>query len=206
MSKDKKKFKTTNYNSNKFTKKYNLKWTINITIWTFFLAIILNISSEAILNNVATSLSFIVLLIIIIFGVVADTVGIAVTAASDKPFHAMAADKVDGAKFAIRLLKNAGQVSNFCNDVIGDICGILSGAAGASIIVNLNITSFSIPRSVLTVALSGFVAATTVGGKSLGKDVAINNSHTIVFNTARILNFVYKRTGLDIIPSLKGKK
>ncbi len=206
LSKDKKNSKASNDDYNKLSKKYNFKWIINITIWTFFLAIIINVSSEAVLNNASTHFSFILLLIIIFLGVAADTVGIAVTAASDKPFHAMAADRVEGSKFAIKLLRNAGQVSNFCNDVIGDICGILSGVAGASIIVNMDITSLSISRTVLTVVLSGFVAAATVGGKALGKDIAINNSHKIVFNTARVLNFIHKKTGIEIIPSSKGKK
>ena len=33
------------------------------------------------------------------------------------------------------LVKNADKVSSVLNDVIGDVCGILSGAAGASIVV-----------------------------------------------------------------------
>lgn len=186
--------------------KYNLRWVITITIWTFFLAMGISVSSEVVLSNTEISFAFIILIIIISIGVLTDIIGIAVTSASEKPFHAMAADKVEGAKYAIKLLKNAGPVSNFCNDVIGDICGILSGVAGASIIMNLQVLPFSISRPLLTTILSGLVAAFTVGGKAIGKSIAINNAHIIVFNTARFLNFIYKKTGIELISSTKSKK
>jgi len=186
-------------------KKYNFRWVITITIWTFFLAMGISVFSEAVLSNAEVYFAFIILLIIISIGVFTDIIGISVTSASEKPFHAMAANKVEGAKFAIKLLKNAGPVSNFCNDVIGDICGILSGVAGASIIINLKTLPLSMSRPLLTTILSGLVAALTVGGKAIGKGIAINNAHIIVFNTARFLNFIHKKTGIDIIPSSKIK-
>ena len=186
--------------------KYNFRWVITVTIWTFFLAIGISVSSEVILNNARVFFAIITLVVIISIGVLTDIIGIAVTFASEKPFHAMAADKVEGAKHAIELLKNAGPVSNFCNDVIGDICGILSGVAGASIIINLGTLPFSMSRSLLTVVLSGLVAAFTVGGKAIGKSVAMGNAHIIVFNTARFLNFIYRKTGIEIISSMRLKK
>lgn len=183
--------------------KYNLKWVITITIWTFFLAIGISLTSEIVLNKTQILFSIIVLVVIVLIGVLTDIIGIAVTVASEKPFHAMAADRVVGAKYAIKLLKNAGPVSNFCNDVIGDICGILSGAAATSIIVNLHT---SISKPLLTVILSGLVASFTVGGKAVGKSIAIGNSHTIVFTTARFLNYIYIKTGLEVVSSTKAKK
>lgn len=203
MCRDNKNTKTSSIGLSGLWEKYNFKWVITITVWTFFLAIGISISSEVILNNTQIFLAIITLTVIILIGVLADIIGIAVTFASEKPFHAMAADRVEGAKYAIKLLKNAGPVSNFCNDVIGDICGILSGVAGASIIVNLGTLPFSMSRSLLTIILSGLVAAFTVGGKAIGKGIAINNAHTIVFNTARFLNLIYRKTGIEIISSIR---
>jgi len=203
LCRDNKNTKTSSIGLSNLWEKYNFKWVITITVWTFFLAIGISISSEFILNNTQVFLAIITLVIIILIGVLADIIGIAVTFASEKPFHAMAADRVEGAKYAIKLLKNAGPVSNFCNDVIGDICGILSGVAGASIIVNLRTLPFSVSRSLLTIILSGLVAAFTVGGKAIGKGIAISNAHTIVFNTARFLNFIYRKTGIEIISSIR---
>ncbi len=188
--------------------KYNLKWVITITVWTFFLTIGISISSEIILNNTQIFFAIVTLVIIILIGVLTDIIGIAVTFASEKPFHAMAADRVEGAKYAIKLIKNAGPVSNFCNDVIGDICGILSGVAGTGIIVGLHALPFPMSKSLLTIIISGLIAAFTVGGKAVGKSIAVNNSHNIVFSTARFLNFIYKKTGVEVISltKLKNKK
>lgn len=205
MSKDNKNTKLPGTVLSGLWKKYNLKWVIIIAIWTFFLTIGISISSGIVLNNARIFFAIATLVIIILIGVLTDIIGIAVTSASKEPFHAMAADKVEGARYAIKLLKNAGPVSNFCNDVIGDICGILSGAAGTSIIIGLHSLPFSVSKSLLTVVLSGLIAAFTVGGKAIGKSIAINNAHNIVFNTARFLNFMYKKTGVEVISLTKFK-
>ena len=208
MSKGNKNTRIPNIELSNLWKKYNLKWVITITIWTFFLTMGISISSEIVLNNTQIYFAIITLTVIVLIGVLTDIIGIAVTVASEKPFHAMAADKVDGAKYAIELLKNAGPVSNFCNDVIGDICGILSGVAGTSIIIRLHTLPFSMSKPLLTVILSSLIAALTVGGKAIGKNIAINNAHDIVFSTACFLNFIYKKTGIKVISltKLKNKK
>ncbi|WP_243427835.1 hypothetical protein [Alkaliphilus hydrothermalis] len=165
---------------------------------------VISVLSESVLDNTDVVSAFMILLLIIFIGVVSDMIGIAVAAAEERPFHAMAADKVDGAKFAIKLLKNAGAVSSFCNDVIGDICGIVSGVAGATIILKLPSTFIS--TAILTIVLTGFVASLTVGGKALGKSVAIYQSQLIVYKTAKVLDFINKKFGLDLIPNTNGKK
>jgi len=179
--------------------KYNLKWVVVISIWTFFLTILFTLASESILNNTQIFLSFLILICIIFLGVASDMVGIAITAASDKPFHAMASDKVRGAKYAIKLKKNTGVVSNFCNDVVGDICGIISGVAGASIVLQIDF----IHRGILTIILTSFIASLTVGGKALGKNLAVYKSHEIVFRTAKILTRLKDGLGIDFIKENK---
>lgn len=195
-----------NNDKNNPWKKYNLKWVIVISIWTFFLTIAISILSELILTNTGIFIAFTILLLIVLIGVLSDMIGIAVAAAQEKPFHAMAADKVDGAKCALKLIKNAGIVSNFCNDVIGDICGIVSGVAGASIILQLNSNVLPINRALLTVILTGFVASLTVGGKAIGKGIALDQSQKLVFHTAKVLDFINQKFGLNVIPESNGKK
>ena len=41
------------------------------------------------------------------------------------------------ARQAIYIVRNADRVSNFCNDVIGDISGIISGTAVAFVVLKL---------------------------------------------------------------------
>lgn len=195
-----------NINEHSLWNKYNMKWVLIVSIWTFVLTIIFSIVAEIVLFSVPLTISFIILIVIIYMGVFSDMIGIAVTVASDKPFHAMASDKVEGAKYAINLLKNASSVSNFCNDVVGDICGIVSGFAGASIVLQIALLGPEANRAVLTIVITAFIASLTVGGKAIGKSLAINQSHIIVFNTARVLNFIDKKIGLTILKDRPRKR
>jgi hypothetical protein len=111
-----------------------------------------------------------------------------VTAAEEAPFHAMASRKVYGAKQAIRLIRNADKVSNVCNDVIGDICGIISGAAGAYIIFRLIGDSAKVSATELIV--TGMITALTVGGKALGKIMALQNSNYIIYRVGIAIYFL----------------
>lgn len=142
------------------------------------------------MKNLDVFFAFIILIIIILLGILFDIIGIAVTASDEKPFHSMAANKVEEAKHAIKLIKNAGQVSNFCNDVIGDISGIVSGSAGTIIIYNL-INKYNIKNgTILSIIITALIASFTVGGKAVGKEIAINNSEKIIFKMAKVLNFL----------------
>lgn len=169
--------------------KYNLKWVVTVSIWTFFLAATFNYLSEQLLIRASLVPALLILIFIILTGVFFDMVGIAVAVASEKPFHAMAADKVSSARAAIRLLKNAGSVSNVCNDVIGDICGIISGVAAATILLKVSPDMTALQQLVFTLVLGGFVASLTVGGKAIGKNIALEKSHEIVNAVSRITNF-----------------
>ncbi|WP_202976439.1 hypothetical protein [Anaerophilus nitritogenes] len=190
--------------NDKKNKSNPIKWIIFITIWTFFLAIGMSFISEKVLKSVNIIIAFFILTFIILTGILFDTIGIAVAASIEKPFHAMASKKVRGAKFAINLVRNAGLVSSFCNDVIGDVCGIISGAAATIIVLQLN-KMISINVSYLSVILSAFVAAFTVGGKAFGKQLALKKSKEIVFYVGKVLYYINHKLGIDLLPK-KSKK
>lgn len=182
-----------------FIKKYKIKWVINISIWTFMMAIFFNTITEGLVKNLDILLSFILLGIIILIGVLFDIIGIAVTSAEERPFHSMASNKVIEAKYAIKLLRNASQVSNFCNDVIGDINGILSGALGTNIIYKLTI-NYELKNTILySVIITSLIASLTVGGKAFGKSIAIDYSNDIIYKIARLLYYINKKTGLELL-------
>ncbi len=188
-----------------FYNKYNLKWVIPITIWTFVISIILSVFSESLVQRFDLVVAFIILLMIILVGIIFDVVGVAVTSANEKPFHAMAANKIPEAKIAIKLVRNAGKVSNFCNDVIGDISGILSGAISASIVIKL-VESFSfINITIITILLTAFTASMTVGGKGIGKSIAMNNDERIVYWLAKILKFIEITFRIKFFPEKNNK-
>ena len=107
--------------------------------------------------------------------------------ASQAPFVAMASKKVKGAKNSLLVLKHAEKFSNFCNDVVGDICGVVSGTAGAALAALATAQFGFLPAAFWSVATSAVISAMTVSLKALGKGVAINQSKQIVEMIGKIL-------------------
>src|SRR5690625_2222965 len=145
--------------------KRSLKFSITIAVITFVLAAIFSVISSSILSRVVWLVGLIVVLIIVLIGVLFDMVGIASTSANEAPFHAMAAEKVPGAKEAVNIIRNADKFASFCNDVIGDISGIVSGTATALVVLqitNLLGKSDGSPLEItLSVMITSIVAALT---------------------------------------------
>ena len=164
-----------------------MKWVAEIFVVTAFISGTISFLSEQIMSNSSILVAFLILFTIVIVGIIFDIIGVAVTSADEKPFHSMAARKVPGAHESIKLLRNAERVSSICNDVIGDICGVVSGSASATIAAEvLRTGDFSFPK-LITLAMSATVAALTVGGKAIGKTFAINSSTTIIHGVGRLL-------------------
>lgn len=148
----------------------------------------IHILSSGIMNLVSIWIAILILLFFILTGIVFDIVGMAVTTASEAPFHSMAARRIKHADRAIRLIKAKDKVSNFCNDVVGDICGIISGSASAAVVAYILKISPSLNGFLLSLIVTASVAALTVGGKAMGKTIAIRHSNTIVYIASRILS------------------
>lgn len=170
----------------------NRIWILTVTVLSFFISIILTAASSDVLKEAGILTAFLVILVIIFVNIIFDTIGTAVTAAEEAPFHAMASKKLYGAKQAIRLIRNADKVSNVCNDVIGDICGIISGAAGAYLIFRLIGNAGRLTAVELVV--TGMITALTVGGKAFGKIIALHNSNYIIYKVGTLIHFVQSRT------------
>ena len=108
-------------------------WILFIFVITMVISAAMSFISSRLLGNAGMAVSFLILICIVAIGIVFDIIGVAVTACPEAPFHAMASRKVAEAPDALKLLRNANRVSSFCNDVIGDICGVISGSAAAVI-------------------------------------------------------------------------
>lgn len=165
-------------------------WAIKITIITLCLALIFSFITEITVSKSNVIISIIVLIFLILINVLFDGIGIAAASCDIKPLLSMSARKVNGAKIAVMLVKNAEKVSNICADVIGDICGIISGAATITIIIKLFMDN---PNShIFNIILSSIVAAFTVGGKAFLKKIALNNSREMIMFASRIIGLFYK--------------
>ena len=173
-------------------------------ILTFFTAMgitgILSFASSELLDGAGLILSFVVLVVIVLIGIVFDIIGVAVTSADETPFHAMASRKIPEAKQALRLLRNANRVSSFCNDVIGDVCGVISGSAATVIAVRVAASELDYRQKIIDLVLSALVAGLTVGGKACGKTAAMHRNTQIVTLTAKVLCFFQN------VPSLFQKR
>ncbi len=157
-----------------------IRWVVSIFLITIVVSGTISFVSDAIMSVSSMIIAFVILLLIVLIGILFDIIGVAVTSADEKPFHSMAARKVRGAQEAIRLLRNAERVSSICNDVIGDICGVVSGSASATIASQIvQKGDFSWPQQMILV-MSALVAGLTVGGKAIGKTFAIGSCTQIV--------------------------
>jgi len=157
------------------------KYVVLVTVISFTFAAMFFLLSQYLAQIIGNLfLSFFLLLIIILCGIVADILGTAVTAADEIPFHAKAAKKVKGAKESVRLVRNADRVANITNDVIGDIAGTVSGALGIALGLQMLVYWQEHNQYILHMLITALIACFTVGGKAYGKRIALSQPNEVV--------------------------
>lgn len=169
----------------------DVKWIVKIVVMAFVISFSLSFVSQMTIPNLNIWIGILITLLFIVIGIIFDIIGVAVNSADEKVFHSMNARQVRGANVAVKFKKNADKVSSFCNDVIGDICGIISGAAATTIAACLaNVMKVDLLFVNLTIA--AVVASLTIGGKAMGKSFAMNKSDIILYEFAKIVSVFYK--------------
>ena len=169
-------------------KKQGPKTLLTIVGVTFIIAMLFSYIFEVVFADVPLLVAFLLLIGIIVIGIICDGIGNAVVAVDEVSFHSMAASKVKGAKESILLIRNAPMVANLFNDVIGDICGIISGSTATAIVLAIE-EGFGMKSILLSIAMSGLVAALTVGGRAVGKSIAIARARYIVYYVGIIMYY-----------------
>ena len=165
-------------------------WPVKSLIITLILSSGFNILSELVVANLTLKtifIAYILILVIVLISIIADIIGVAATSCDIQPFLAMAARKVKGAKIA----KNRDVVNSVCSDIIGDICGIISGACGAAIITVMAISDSKI-NLIASVVCSTVIAALMITGKAMGKKLGLNKASQIVLGVAKVLSVFSK--------------
>ena len=156
----------------------NVRWVVTIMTVSFVLSVVMSyISNEAL-----------VLFFFIGLGIVFDMIGVAATSGTEKEFHSMAAHKVRGAREAVWMVRNAEKVSSICNDVVGDICGIISGATGALIVTHITAGTDGATKVLVSLLITGLISAGTIGGKAAGKGIAVAASGKVLALCGRVLS------------------
>ncbi|MBR4262756.1 MAG: hypothetical protein IKQ35_05270 [Bacilli bacterium] len=165
---------------------FDYRWVFIVTVLAFLISVLLSSISESIIPNAHLSISIILIIVFILLGVIFDMIGVASTTADSSVFHAMSARGIKSSKVALKLINNSAKVSSLCCDVIGDICGVISGSCAAAISVQL-ISKLEAKGILISVVITSFTAALTIGGKALGKGYAVNKSNVILEKFSKIL-------------------
>ena len=161
-------------------------WILKVLLFTFIITILVSGLSNYISNNTNIIVLIIITVIITIIGILFDMIGTSVLTAKESNFHSMASYKVKGSKKGIKLIKNRSNIASFCNDVIGDICGIISGSMGAMIAIYIS-NKLKIDITISAILISSLLSTITIGGKALGKKYAIKQSDKIILLISNIL-------------------
>lgn len=179
---------------------------VTLTLTTFLVSTVLNLGSNSALAFMPVTASLVLLLFIILIGVLFDILGVAAAAGEEAPLHAMASKRIPGAKQAIWLVRHADGVSTFCNDLVGDVVGTLSGALGVAVLLQLRGSTPRLSEALANTLMVALIAAVTVGGKAMGKSMAISKSTNILLLTGKMLYYLEK-VGFKLQPwKVKSKK
>ena len=163
-------------------------WPLKVFCLSFLLAAAFS-GLSAFCADLNVSLLITILVIVIGIGIIFDMVGVATLTSKEANFHAMSSKKIHGAKEAIGLIRNSNVVSSICNDVIGDICGIVSGSLGA-VLTSYIVLKLNGNVLWITILVTSFISALTVGGKACGKKIAMKKCDTIVFFAGKVKRFI----------------
>lgn len=167
-------------------------WIIKVFLFTFFITLLVSGLSNYISNNSNVIIIIIITIFIICLGIIFDMIGTSILTCNIANFHSMASYKVKGSKESIKLINNKSNIANFCNDVIGDICGIISGSMGAIIAINIS-NLLKIDITIISLLISSIISSITVVGKAIGKKYATKKSDKIILLVGKTLNILKKK-------------
>lgn len=184
-----------------------LRHAFAIGFWAFVLAALCSVASQSGAERIEVfAVGLILLLVVISIGVLFDIVGVAVAVAREGPLHAMAANHIFGARHAVRLVRNAPQVASFCNDVIGDVSGTLSGAIGVTLVHNLMQAQTKADLVWGVTLMTAGIAALVVGGKAYGKVLAIEQSTQIMLHIGQCMACVDRVLPFELLPDRRSSR
>ena len=169
----------------------DVRWVITIILISFTISFFLSFISEMTVPRFNLLVAILISLVFISIGILFDIIGVSVTAADEKVFHSMNSRKVKGADIAVKFKKNSDKVSSFCCDVIGDICGVISGSTAVAISILIN-KATNINLLFITLIVTGIISSLTIGGKAIGKSYAINKCDIILYEFSKFIANFYK--------------
>lgn len=180
-------------------KKNNLRWAFKTLILSIFLSIVFSVVSQSLFPNLSIFLSLFIIAFFIVISVIFDMISVAVTSIKLEQIEKYSKQK--GYQTAIKLCQNTEKISSFCGDVVGDICGILSGAGGVSLVLNMHLQDESV-YFIVTCVVSALIAGLTIFGKAVMKGYSVDKCENVVMKTASIM----ETSPLALIKGIKFKR
>ena len=168
-----------------------LIWGISVFILSFALTVVFSFLTEIAIKDSPSFVCIIVLIVLLVLNIGCDVLANAIISCKQEAFHAMASNKIRGAKRAVAFCRNASKLGSIFADVIGDICGIVSGAAGAALVIHIAMAGTT-GELIASIGISAAIGALTVGGKAIFKHFAMKFNKQIVFGFAKFTTF-FKR-------------
>lgn len=170
-----------------------LAWGLSVLLLSFGLTVIFSFLTELIISENSPAIVCVsVLLVLLVLNISCDVLANAIISCKPEAFHSMASNKIRGARRAVSFCRNASKLGSIFADVIGDICGIVSGAAGAALAAIIAFSGDGVVRLVSAIMVSAVIGALTVGGKAIFKHFAIKFNKQIVFGFAKFTTFFMK--------------
>ena len=169
-----------------------LSWGLTILVLSFFLSVLFSFLTEIAVNDSPVYVCIIVLVVLLILNIGCDIIANAVLSCDVDGFNAMASRKIRGARRAVTFCKHAEKIASIFSDVIGDICGIVSGSAGAVLAAIFIVDESSWEGMVASILVSAVIGALTVCGKAFGKPISLKYNSKIAFAFAKFTTFFVK--------------
>lgn len=196
MDKDDSTNKTDKQNKKKNNKKKKiptwLSWGLSVFFLSFALTVLFSFLTEISIKGSPVYVCVIALVVLLALNIGCDVLANAIMTCNPDAFYAMASNKIKGAKRAVTLCRNATRLGSIFADVIGDICGIVSGAAGTALVVYIAVSGSTTSELIASIGISAVIGALTVGGKAIFKHFAVKFNKQIVFGFAKFTTWFKK--------------
>lgn len=183
-----------------------LRRFVSVGLGTAAISFLLGLLSAGSAESLGLGAAVAGLFLIIALGVFFDVIGVAATAATEEAFHAMAADRVFGARQAIWIVRNADRVANFSNDMVGDAVGILSGAVGAAVVGQLLMRYPAWSELWATTLMVAAISGLAVGGKAAFKGFAMDHAEEVVFALGRAIATAERVVGRPLVGAVSASR
>lgn len=166
--------------------KNSARWAFKALILSVSFSILFGMFSQSLFPKLPWFLSVLIIFFFIFIAVLFDMIGVSFTTLSKNDLNGLFGQNKDFFNTLSRLYENKDKISSFCGDIVGDICGILSGAGGVSLVFNMNIQDANV-KFITTCIVSSIIAGLTIFGKAIMKGYAVQNCKKVTYVTAKTI-------------------